>query len=191
VRAKPTGWWITRKKDEDEALRPPPLPSKSVHWLSTLKKNKADQPQPHGPPTTMLTRSKSVGGEVAYARNAHPPPPPPRAHTADSGKRSGSYVANSAQMCELGVMTTAQAPIWLLNATQALDVLVSEHPKVMTALSAILITLGSIPAIPAISAGAGGAVLASGTAHAVGAIAVGLGSWMKAHQDARARHPSH
>lgn len=42
-------------------------------------------------------------------------------------------------------------------------------------LSAILITVGSIPAIPAISAGAGGAVLASGAAHAVGAIAVGLG----------------
>lgn len=45
----------------------------------------------------------------------------------------------------------------------------------MSVLSAILITVGSIPAIPAISAGAGGAVLASGAAHAVGAIAVGLG----------------
>jgi hypothetical protein len=77
------------------------------------------------------------------------------------------------------------APVWLLNATQALDQLVSEHPKVMSTLSAVLITLGSIPAIPAISAGAGGAILASGTAHAVGAIAVGVGSWMKAQQDAR------
>jgi hypothetical protein len=53
----------------------------------------------------------------------------------------------------------------------------------MSTLSAILITAGSIPAIPAISAGAGGAVLASGAAHAVGAIAVGLGSWLKAQQD--------
>jgi hypothetical protein len=88
------------------------------------------------------------------------------------------------------VTTVAQAPIWLLNATQALDMLVAEHPKVMSTLSAILITLGTIPAIPAIAAGAGGAVLASGTAHAVGAIAVGVGSWMRVQQDARQRNPS-
>lgn len=45
----------------------------------------------------------------------------------------------------------------------------------MSVLSAILITAGSLPALPAISAGAGGAILASGAAHAIGAIAVGLG----------------
>lgn len=45
----------------------------------------------------------------------------------------------------------------------------------MSVIGAILITVGSIPAIPAISAGAGGAVLASGAAHAIGAIAVGVG----------------
>ena len=37
-----------------------------------------------------------------------------------------------------------------------------------------------IPAIPAISAGAGGAFLASGTAHAIGSIAIGVGSLLKA-----------
>ena len=46
----------------------------------------------------------------------------------------------------------------------------------MTALSAVLITVGSLPAIPAISAGAGGAFLASSTAHALGSIAVSLGT---------------
>jgi hypothetical protein len=46
-------------------------------------------------------------------------------------------------------------------------------------MGAILIAAGTIPNIPIIAAGAGGAVLASGTAHAVGAIAVGLGSWMQ------------
>ena len=45
----------------------------------------------------------------------------------------------------------------------------------MSVISAILITAGSIPAIPAIAAGAGGAVLASGTAHAIGAIALAAG----------------
>ena len=43
MRAKPTGWQITRNKDEDEALRPPPLPSKSVLRISALKRNKADR----------------------------------------------------------------------------------------------------------------------------------------------------
>ena len=55
----------------------------------------------------------------------------------------------------------------------------------MTAISAVLITVGSLPAIPAISAGAGGAFLASSTAHALGSLAVlcllivglGYGGW--------------
>ena len=55
----------------------------------------------------------------------------------------------------------------------------------MTALSAILISIGSIPAIPAIAGGAGGAILASCAAHAVGAVAVGVGSWIKLQQEAK------
>ncbi|KIY65660.1 hypothetical protein CYLTODRAFT_492163 [Cylindrobasidium torrendii FP15055 ss-10] len=80
----------------------------------------------------------------------------------------------------------AQLPVWLLNATNALDFLSSEHPKVMSTISAILITVGSIPAIPAIAAGAGGPILASGAAHAVGAIAVGIGSWLKTQSEVNA-----
>jgi hypothetical protein len=57
----------------------------------------------------------------------------------------------------------------------------------MTTISAVLITVGSIPAIPAISAGAGGAALASGAAHAVGAIAVGVGSWLRAQQEVQTK----
>ncbi|THV03461.1 hypothetical protein K435DRAFT_774869 [Dendrothele bispora CBS 962.96] len=81
------------------------------------------------------------------------------------------------------VTTVTHAPVWLLNACNALDFLQNEHPKVMSTLSAILITAGSIPSIPAISAGAGGALLASGAAQAVGAIAVGVGSWLKSQHD--------
>ncbi|CAA7262685.1 unnamed protein product [Cyclocybe aegerita] len=73
------------------------------------------------------------------------------------------------------ITTETQAPAWLLNACSALEFITSEHPKTMSIISAILITAGSIPAIPAIAAGAGGAVLASTTAHAIGAIAVGVG----------------
>ncbi|KAJ7225999.1 hypothetical protein GGX14DRAFT_386696 [Mycena pura] len=83
-------------------------------------------------------------------------------------------------------VSTVHAPAWLLNAANALSFLQNEHPKVMSTLSAILIVAGSIPALPAISAGAGGAVLASSTAHAVGAIAVGIGSWIKTQQEVHA-----
>ncbi|KAE9399364.1 hypothetical protein BT96DRAFT_965647 [Gymnopus androsaceus JB14] len=80
------------------------------------------------------------------------------------------------------VTTITHAPVWLLNACNAMEFLSTEHPKVMSTLSAILITAGTIPSIPAISAGAGGALLASGAAQAVGAIALGVGSWLKAAQ---------
>ena len=56
----------------------------------------------------------------------------------------------------------------------------------MTTLSAVLITVGSLPALPVISAGAGGTILASHAVQAAGAIAVGVGNWLKSAQDSAA-----
>ena len=81
------------------------------------------------------------------------------------------------------VTTVTNVPTWLLNAANALEFLTTEHPKVMTTLSAVLITVGSLPAIPALAGGAGGAFLASHAVQAAGAIAVGLGNLLKAAQD--------
>lgn len=81
------------------------------------------------------------------------------------------------------VTTVQNVPTWLLNAANALDFLTTEHPKVMTTLSAVLITVGSLPAIPALAGGAGGAFLASHAVQAAGAIAVGLGNLLKSTQD--------
>ena len=81
----------------------------------------------------------------------------------------------------------AHAPTWLLNASRALSFLTTEHPKAMTTISAVLITIGTIPALPAIATGAGGAFLASGTAQAIGSIAVGVGSLIKAVSEAKAQ----
>ena len=78
-------------------------------------------------------------------------------------------------------------PTWLLNAANALDFLTTEHPKVMTTLSAVLVTVGSLPAIPALAGGAGGVFLASHAVQAAGAIAVGLGNFLKSAQDSAAR----
>lgn len=105
------------------------------------------------------SRSKRANTVMVAPSTPHKPPIPPRSDTTESGS----------------VTTVTQAPVWLLNACSALEYITSEHPKAMSVISAILITAGSIPALPAISAGAGGAVLASGAAHAIGAIAVGLG----------------
>ncbi len=82
--------------------------------------------------------------------------------------------------------TVAQAPVWLLNACNALDFLTTEHPKVMSTLSAVLITVGTLPSLPGITAGAGGAILASHAVQAAGAIAVGVGHWLKSAQDSAA-----
>lgn len=80
---------------------------------------------------------------------------------------------------------TTSAPLWLLNATNALDFLSSEHPKAMSAAAAILITVGTLPAIPALHVGAGGAILASHAVQTAGAIAVAAGNWLKQEQKAR------
>jgi hypothetical protein len=82
--------------------------------------------------------------------------------------------------------TVAQAPIWLLNACNALDFLHTEHPKTMSTLAAVLLTVGSLPALPGISAGVGGTLLASQAVQAAGAIAIGVGTWLKAAQDSAA-----
>ena len=71
-------------------------------------------------------------------------------------------------------------PLWLLQTCLSLETLTSEYPRTMSVVGAVLITLGSIPAIPAVSAGAAGAFLASTTAHALGSVALGLGSLIAA-----------
>jgi len=87
----------------------------------------------------------------------------------------------------LAVTTVTNVPTWLLNAANALDFLTTEHPKAMTTLSAVLITVGSLPSIPVLAGGAGGAFLASHAVQAAGAIAVGLGNWLKTAQDSTAQ----
>jgi hypothetical protein len=82
--------------------------------------------------------------------------------------------------------TEAHAPLWMLNACNALDFLTTEHPKVMSTLSAVLITVGSLPVIPGLPAAAGGTILASHAVQAAGAIAVGVGNWLKSAQDSAA-----
>lgn len=150
-------------KDDEEDARPAPIrrtPTRAGSDFWPARKNSRDgseeasssNKRPSPPPKSASDTA------VPTSRGTPKPPTPSRSNTADSA-----------------VTTITRAPVWLLNACNALEFITSEHPKAMSIISAILITAGSIPALPAISAGAGGAVLASGAAHAIGAIAVGLG----------------
>ncbi|KAF8494945.1 hypothetical protein F5888DRAFT_1714348 [Russula emetica] len=113
-------------------------------------------------------------------------PAPALAPAATTTTTTTAVVPTSAAPQGEVTTTEAQAPVWLLNACNALDFLTSEHPKVMSTLSAVLITVGTLPALPGISAGAGGAILASHAVQAAGAIAVGVGHWLKSAQDSTA-----
>ncbi|KAJ3482881.1 hypothetical protein NLI96_g6678 [Meripilus lineatus] len=196
VQAKSSGiWWIIGKgsRDDDDAKslppsapptppRPTPKKSKTTWEMSTFK------PFPTRGRSATMSQIDSV-----VEPSSIPPPVPPKTPPKKVRKTEKSVVVAASAPAPLpsppstalttDSTTVGQAPIWLLNACTALDFLTTEHPKVMSALSAVLITVGSIPAIPAISAGAGGAFLASGTAHALGSIAVGIGSWLKANSE--------
>lgn len=132
------------------------------------------------PETTTTSSSSFWKLNLASSSTSTPAPPAPNVHA--------SSVVVPTPAAPSGEVTTAeaQAPLWLLNACSALDFLTSEHPKVMTTLSAVLITVGSLPALPGISTAAGGTILASHAVQAAGAIAVGVGNWLKSAQDSAA-----
>ncbi|KAJ3998434.1 hypothetical protein F5050DRAFT_1870745, partial [Lentinula boryana] len=166
VQGKPSGlWWMphhSSKKDEpqcegskDESEVKPELMAVS-----------APRPSPQKAASdSMLTATRSMTSPIIIP-----------GQSSDENLCFGLIVTYPS----IAITTVTHAPVWLLNACNALDFLSTEHPKVMSSLSAILITAGTIPSIPAISAGAGGALLASGAVQAVGAIALGVGSWLKA-----------
>lgn len=180
VQSKPSGlWWVVgrRKRSESqsseapsEPQRPrPPQKSKTMYEVATTK----SFPTPKRSATmNSIETVSSIASSVFSSKNSSPKSSPATTPATTPSDGAGDTTT-----------TVKHAPLWLINACQSLDALTTEHPKVMTALSAILITVGSIPALPAISAGAGGALLASSTAHALGSIAVGLGTWLKTQNE--------
>jgi len=180
--------WITKQpiveEPEELPLEPPrPRPTRSAtvsgFWPGMMAAGiKSELPQRPG-------HQKAVSdGALMTVKKTPKSPTPSRSHTEASGEGK-SYSAffpidTNTDNLRAEVTTTTEAPAWLLNACTALEYITSEHPKAMSIISAILITAGSIPAIPAIAAGAGGAVLASGAAHAIGAVAIGVGQALNA-----------
>jgi len=183
---KAGGWWVTKVKEEPKEASPrSPVKQKSMsNLLSSHAVNKEQPPVPVRSNTTTSSFMPSRSNTITVKKL---PPTPSRSNTTNATISIKSPAIKGEEDKTIDATVTTEVPAWLLNACSALDLLTTEHPKVMTTLSAILITVGSIPAIPAIAGGAGGAILASGAAHAVGAVAVGVGSWIKAQQDAKQR----
>lgn len=188
VQGKGSSLWFMRKKEEKEekkddtpARNPSTPPRRTPSRANTLftsprRRNSVDDTAV----TTTPRRPQRANTDFFWQKKSkddldespkRPSPQKPKSESVILASQSPQK--QSSEGSEVSVVTSA--PTWLLNACTALDFLTSEHPKAMSIVSAILITAGSIPAIPAISAGAGGAVLASGAAHAIGAIAVGIG----------------
>ncbi|KAI0753662.1 hypothetical protein C8Q74DRAFT_1320176 [Fomes fomentarius] len=195
VESKPSGlWWIVGRGDRDgqekEAApvetippRPPPKSRATLDFTVTMKSLPAI-PTPRRSATmssvdtlSSVSSSNSVSSSISsfFTSTKNTPASTP----------ASSAISSPASTPGGTVTTISQVPTWLVNACQSLEFLTNEHPKVMTAVSAVLITVGSLPALPAISAGAGGAFLASSTAHALGSLAVGLGTILKQQTDGK------
>ncbi|KAJ7748523.1 hypothetical protein DFH07DRAFT_564688 [Mycena maculata] len=171
-------------EQEHERLVEPPLTLSRSGTISRFFSKEPEQ-EPERPVVGRASthsiwpvRKDSKDSTVSENTAVHRPVP-------RKAKSDGAVLVSSSSKA-LPPVPEVRAPAWLLNATQALTFLQNEHPAVMSTLSAILIVAGTIPSLPIISAGAGGAILASSTAHAVGAIAVGIGSWIKTQQELHA-----
>ncbi|KAJ7599946.1 hypothetical protein C8J56DRAFT_909215 [Mycena floridula] len=194
---KGTGhWWFSRQKEEDFVMveSSPPMPPTTKRRATFDLTRTASKLKRAASEDWLGKREKEEGsGKMTQSVQVQPPPPltkspsflqnmwPTERPSLPQKSKSDSVIEARPSTSE-AVTVGAQAPIWLVNACTALDFLHTEHPKVMSTLAAILITVGTLPAVPAVAAGAGGALLASGAAHAVGAIAVGLGTWIQTQQ---------
>jgi hypothetical protein len=205
-------WWVSRAGKAEDNVKEEPTPaasqtpvlSRSNTISRMFTKDIVAEPEPErpivaraatlpfwptrknsmgisddGPERPLPRKAKSEGAVLSQMQTSKALPSLP---TSGDSESAGSSTIVCSSFFVLAI-STVRAPAWLLNAATALDFLQNEHPKVMSTLSAILIVAGTLPTLPVIGAGAGGAILASSTAHAVGAIAVGVGSWLKTQQE--------
>jgi hypothetical protein len=76
-----------------------------------------------------------------------------------------------------------QQPLWLLYARKPINYVVMKHPKIVSALSTVLIAVGEILLLPGVSRCIGSIILAPYAVKAAGAIAVAVGKWLKVAVD--------
>ncbi|KAL1938297.1 hypothetical protein VTO73DRAFT_11748 [Trametes versicolor] len=166
VERKSSGlWWIVGGKDETPA--PPVTPGKSnIKVPQAVSKKPLTDAKP-----SKTNANKSSGSESKLLTKAPPPkatvvPKDPR----PTPTRSGSvfslpalpFLRPTPQPQQTVLQTiTAQVPLWLLAATEALSTLSNEHPDVLTAVATALVAVGTV------STGGSAAVAAIGEAAVV------------------------
>ncbi|KAI0067597.1 hypothetical protein BV25DRAFT_1794360 [Artomyces pyxidatus] len=193
VQSKPSGlWWIVGRKDRHGALDD--QDKNQAERKSEKRKSTVSQVEKEkGKRSTVGAKSLTKKTE------GHDSSPPRRwlSHSHFSGPASTNsgfwnfashapFASRDPVPVEIpGDVTTTvvHVPRWLVKASNAFDNLANEHPKVMTTLSAVLITVGSLSGV---AAGSGGAIFSSQAAQAAGTIVVGVGNLLKTSQDGAA-----
>ncbi|KAI0027608.1 hypothetical protein K488DRAFT_60992 [Vararia minispora EC-137] len=201
VATRPSGsWWILGGNKRAE-MDPPPVYTEEPEPMHAADKKQApsekDKDKKHATEDSAPSRQRKASkkGSIVITSDGATSVTVSPVQTPGEGASTPClrlrYFTNLSGNTTVAT-TTASAPLWLLNACGALDFLNSEHPKAMSTIAAVLITVGSLPALPGLSAVAGGTVLTSHAIQAAGAIAVGVGNWLKSSQDAAARqqHPT-
>lgn len=129
-------------KDKKDTGSKAKLMKAQATTASTTATATAAKPSKTAPPQT-----ESLASRVAVTLRLRDPPPPPP------------------------TTLIAQVPVWLLAASEAIFAMTPDSNGAMSILAAVLITVGSIPALPGVAAGS--------TATALGAAAVGLGTILR------------
>ncbi|KAI0819825.1 hypothetical protein BC628DRAFT_1400786 [Trametes gibbosa] len=159
VERKSSGLWWIASKDEQPASTPKenssktsPSSKKVLADAKTTNKPAANKPSP----SKLLTKSPSLKTTVVDLK--------------PTLARSGSlfslpalpFLRPTPQPQQTVLQTiTAQVPLWLLAATEALSALSNDHPDVLTAVATALVAVGTV------STGGGAAVAAIGEAAVV------------------------
>ncbi|KAG5219900.1 hypothetical protein IMY05_C4727000800 [Salix suchowensis] len=201
VQTKPSGiFWFTKNKTEEPESVEEVVETKDVkgHQRPTLSSMRSDSLW------LMRKNSKNAGEQPRGPYQSNPRQqtllfgmPGKRSHPKTKYRRRSSpqrlfprklrplWSLPRSRSSRIQKRVRNPFSIWLLNACNALDFLTTEHPKTMTTISAVLITVGTLPAT-LVAAGVGGpvgAVLASHAAQAVSAVALGVGNLLKAQTD--------
>ncbi len=123
-----------------------------------------------------LHRITSPAGAPAVTRTITVSTPVPSIILAFEAIPRHSIPVNAAdQGCHHAVV--GDAPLVLRNA---LGYLIAKHPKVMSTVPTVLITVGSIVLLPGFTACATGTIFAHPAVTVSGAIAVSVGKWLRA-----------
>ncbi|GJE93002.1 hypothetical protein PsYK624_091610 [Phanerochaete sordida] len=175
-------WQIKQQLQPPPSPPPPPPPPVKQPFLRRSRTVKDDVKKPSERPepqrtASLFTFGSSSNAESSKTATVKKKADPPKEKEKEKSMSAFLVKASKDEFDGLNI-----PPEWLVIVLEALKGLSSEYPVAMSAASAVLIAMGTIPSLPVVSAGAAGVFLASGTAQTLGSLAVGLGTLLSAQQ---------